>query len=255
MDTIKKNWKFLLFVGVIGIIGGIFTSFMLIDYLDAAKLDKAVQQVGSITTLQIIAMIQCLFYALFCGGFGLILSNKAGLWKPLVFQTRTICKVAGIAIASGIVVALIDIQLFAGMIEQVAAEYQNEPKIVYALSAFTYGAVIEEVMLRLFLMSLIAFGTYKLFCKKGSTFPVIIYIIANIITAAIFALGHLPATSQLWGDLSFPVVMRCFLFNGTMGLFFGFIYRKHGIHYAMLAHLGAHVGMQLVTMLNYLALR
>ena len=43
------------------------------------------------------------------------------------------------------------------------------------------------------------------------------------------------------------IVLRCFLFNGGMGLIFGRAYRKHGIHYAMLSHIFAHVGMKLIS--------
>ena len=32
------------------------------------------------------------------------------------------------------------------------------------------------------------------------------------------------------------IIIRCFLFNGGLGLAFGYLYRKYGIGYAMLSH-------------------
>ncbi|GAU76277.1 hypothetical protein F3D3_0874 [Fusibacter sp. 3D3] len=59
--------------------------------------------------------------------------------------------------------------------------------------------------------------------------------------AVLFALGHLPATLILFGELSFLIVFRCMLLNGVFGLVFGWLYRKLGIQYAMSAHAMTHV--------------
>ena len=37
------------------------------------------------------------------------------------------------------------------------------------------------------------------------------------------------------------LIFRCFLFNGGLGLCFGYLYRKYGIGYAMIAHGAAHL--------------
>ena len=243
MENIKKNWKFLLFVCLIGLVGGFFTSFYILEMLNEAQLAPAVEKVGSVTALQFIAVLQTTIYAAIFGFFGLILSHKAGLWKPISFQRLTVAKVAALSVVLGVVVAIIDSQVFASMIPQVAAETQNAPSFPKIAAAFTYGAVVEEVMLRLFFMSLLAFGIYKLFYRKEESVPVKVLSVSNILAATLFALGHLPATSAFYGELTNPIVIRCMLFNGGFGLLFGYFYRRHGIHYAMLSHFGAHVGM------------
>lgn len=68
---------------------------------------------------------------------------------------------------------------------------------------------------------------------------------ANVITALLFAAGHLPATYLLLG-LSPLIVFRCFLLNGGIGLLIGYLYRKHGLGYAMIAHGGCHVVSKLI---------
>ena len=103
-----------------------------------------------------------------------------------------------------------------------------KPTADYLLATVTYGAVIEEVMLRLFTMSLIAFLLHKVFEKKKEFPSTAILVVANVIAAVLFAAGHLPATVILIGN-SPLILLRCFLLNGGFGLLFGWLYRKYGL--------------------------
>ena len=67
------------------------------------------------------------------------------------------------------------------------------------------------------------------------------FVISNIITALLFAAGHLPSTSQIFDGLDAMLIIRCFLLNGSLGLAFGMLYRKYGIYYSMFAHFGVHL--------------
>ena len=109
------------------------------------------------------------------------------------------------------------------------------------IASVLYGGVIEEVMLRLFVMSLIAWALWKLIFRKEKIAPEGVIIAANVIAAVLFAAGHLPATAVLFGTLSPLILLRCFLLNGGFGLVFGRLYRKYGIQYAMIAHALVHV--------------
>ena len=51
---------------------------------------------------------------------------------------------------------------------------------------------------------------------------------------------------MLFGELTAPVLVRCFLLNGGFGLLFGWLYRKYGIQYAMLSHALLHIISKLV---------
>ena len=95
------------------------------------------------------------------------------------------------------------------------------------------GGIIEEVMMRLFFMSLVVFIISKILKKKE--IPTKVYVIANIIAALLFAAGHLPSTATMTA-LTPVIIIRCFLFNGSLGLAFGHLYRKYGIGYAILSH-------------------
>ena len=107
--------------------------------------------------------------------------------------------------------------------------------------AVFYGGVIEEVMMRLFFMSLLALLGWKLFFRSRAYPPKRVLILANMIAALLFAAAHMPATQMQLGELTPLILLRCFLLNGAFGLLFGRIYRKYGIQYAMLSHVLFHV--------------
>ena len=97
-------------------------------------------------------------------------------------------------------------------------------------------------------MSLIALVLHKLFENGKAQTSVAVLVAANVIAAVLFAAGHLPATAAFMG-LTPMIVARCFLLNGGFGLLFGWLYRKYGLQYAMLAHGGCHIVSKLIWIL------
>lgn len=128
--------------------------------------------------------------------------------------------------------------------DQIPYLQSNPPEFsaLALVAGVLYGGVVEEVLLRLFLMSaLVAIGA--LFFKKK---PAGLYWTAIILASLLFAAGHLPATITLFDGLTPLIVFRSFLLNGIGGLFFGYLFWKHGFLYAVLAHMLTHVFMQLL---------
>lgn len=72
------------------------------------------------------------------------------------------------------------------------------------------------------------------------------FITANVITALLFVVGHLPVTMTVFGELTPLILFRGFLLNGGFGFIFGVLYKKYGIQYAMLSHLGMHILSKLI---------
>ena len=153
-----------------------------------------------------------------------------------------------IAVIGGLALIMTDLLFFGHYSQAIMNSYAVKPTIPFMLASVTYGAVIEEVMLRLFAMSLIAFILHKLFGKKNDKPVTAILMASNVIAAILFAAGHLPATFILLGS-SPLMIFRCFLLNGGIGLLFGYLYRKYGLHYAMIAHGGCHVVSKLIWIL------
>ena len=94
---------------------------------------------------------------------------------------------------------------------------------LYGLLASFYGGVVEEVQLRLFLMTLIAWSATWLVRRQagfdGTLSPRIAWA-AILVAALAFAAGHLPAAAAIWG-LDTGVALRTVLLNGLGGVVFG----------------------------------
>ena len=76
-------------------------------------------------------------------------------------------------------------------------QYNISPGLPKIISGLLVGGVIEEVMMRLFFMSLLVLIISKLFCKNVKDIPVRVFAAANIISALLFAAGHLPGTMAM----------------------------------------------------------
>ncbi len=102
------------------------------------------------------------------------------------------------------------------------------------LAAF-YGGIAEEIVFRLFLMTLIAWGL-RLIKRMLDRSPSSAEMwLAISISAVLFGLGHLPATAALT-ELTGTIVLRAIILNGIYGLVAGWLYWKKGLESAMVAH-------------------
>lgn len=252
-ETVIKALKFTAVMMIIAAIGGYFTG----KYAYASYTEEVQQiilsQVGSVETLAIVSMVQSIMYAAFCAFIGYLLAEKTGLMKPIKYEKDKVIKVLFVTLACGILFGM-DYWTFGKILPEVAATYESEITIRSFdnwMASIFYGGVIEEIMLRLFFLSLIALIIWKIFFRKYGKDEIRegVYIAANVISAMAFAAGHLPTTISMFGGLSLLVVLRCFLLNGGLGMVFGWLYRKYGIQYAFIGHMGAHIISKLMWLL------
>lgn len=246
-QTIKNNLKYLIFLAIFGLIGGYFTALYSIQSLNQDMLDDILSQIGNMDLLIIITTIQSLGYAIILGIIGIILAQKIGLWRKVKFIKQGNIELLIVSLIGGAAFILIDVLVFSNFHEVIQNSYEAKPTVEYIIASITYGGVIEEVMLRLFFMSLIAFVIQKITQKEEMSSKTLI--IANVIATLLFAAGHLPGTFMMITPVTPMIIFRCFLMNGGFGLLFGRLYRKYGIHYAMLGHAGVHIVSKLIWIL------
>lgn len=242
MTKYRKPLIFTLCLLPIAAVGGWFTAQMSIANMDEKALETAVQQAGSMETVLLVTTIQAVVYAVICSFFGYLAADKIGLIRPFrLDKKKTLITLLAGALC-GIVLSA-DAFTFAKRIPELTGSYEASKHFDAPtwIASILYGGIIEEVMLRLFFMSLLALIGWKLLFRKENAVPEKMLVISNIIAAALFAAGHLPATIQTFGHLTPILIFRCFLINGAFGIVFGRLYRKHGIQYAMLAHLLTHI--------------
>ena len=241
----KRALKFTLALLPLALVAGYFVTVYQLEILDEAILAPVLEQLGSIWVLVAITMVQTVGYAAVCGFFGCLLANSLGLWKPIRFEKAPVLRAGIYSLIGGILFSL-DKWTFGRWIPQVGASYEAPITLNNWLGSVLYGGVVEELMLRLFFMSLLAWLIWKIFFRREEKVPVKVLVIANVVAALLFAAGHLPATWVLFGELTPMILIRCFLLNGSFGLLFGYLYRKFGIQYAMISHAIFHIVSKLI---------
>ena len=101
--------------------------------------------------------------------------------------------------------------------------------------AALYGGITEEILTRLFLVTLLAW-TLSWFSHLGDGKPSNLAMWIAIVSAAIiFGLGHIPAVLAST-PFSFFILARAILLNGIYGTLFGYLYWKRGLESSMMSH-------------------
>ena len=232
----KKNWIFLLLVLFGGLIGGYCIGLYSYDSLSEELIKQLQDQNISKEMVALSSMIQYgIVFGLILASIGIVLSKKIKLWKDFKLNKKAILTTTITTIIGALILFPGDKLIFGSLSTWVREQYTLKPTIYKMIGGLLVGGIIEEVMMRLFFMSLVVFIIKTKYHLKKKEIPTKIYVIANIIAALLFAVGHLPSTATMTA-LTPVIIIRCFLFNGGLGLVFGYLYRKYGIGYAMLSH-------------------
>ncbi|MBK9924627.1 MAG: CPBP family intramembrane metalloprotease [Anaerolineales bacterium] len=187
---------------------------------------------------------------------GLILMERIGLSSPILDSVASgesyadkFSAILPISVGLGIVASLFIIGLgfiFQPMLVQELGDKANalnlttQPAVWKGFLASFYGGIGEEILLRLFVMSLLAWlGSFISKTSEGKPTNTIFWV-ANILAAILFGLGHLPAVSTLV-PLTTLVVVRTVVLNAVGGVIFGWLYQTRGLESAMIAHFSADI--------------
>ncbi len=231
---LKDNWKFLLLVLLGGLIGGYCVGVYNYDSLSEDLLKQMQEQNVTKEMLGLVSMIQySVPFGVILATIGIFLSKKINLWNDFKLDKKAIITTFIITIIAALVLFPGDKIIFGTMNSWVMEQYTTKPTIYKMIGGLLVGGIIEEIMMRLFFMSLIVFIISKVFKKKE--IPSLVFIFANVLAALLFAAGHLPSTATMT-TLTPIIIFRCFLLNGGLGLAFGYLYRKYNIRYAMISH-------------------
>lgn len=228
----------------VALVAAYFTALYQLEIIDAATLALLMEQMGSEAAFIAVYMVQIALYALVMGFVGHILATKLGLMRPARLEWSALKWTLPLAAAAGVLLSL-DWWTFGAWIPGLREATDLTLSVPVIFASILYGGVVEEVMLRLFMLSLLAWLGWKVFFRKAEKAPAGVIVAANVISALLFAAGHLPATAMLF-EITPLVLLRCFLFNGGLGLFFGWLYRCFGIQYAMIGHALAHIVSKLI---------
>jgi len=195
---------------------------------------------------------------------GLLIANRIGLgapflesWlagKPEWDRVRKFVLPAIIAgVLAAIVILLLDSFVFG---PQLSIELRRlgiklsltsiTPPAWEGFLASFYGGTSEEILLRLFTLSLFAWlGRFVNRAPDGRPGEVALWV-ANILAAILFGFGHLPATAAAGLPMDALVITRAIVLNGLAGLVFGWFYWKHGLEAAMVSHFSSDIVLHVI---------
>ncbi|MBL7088129.1 CPBP family glutamic-type intramembrane protease [Acidovorax sp.] len=104
-----------------------------------------------------------------------------------------------------------------------------------------YGGITEELLVRRGMMTLLLWLGWRVL-QRGQRQPgKVLVVVAVLLSALLFAFGHLPAAQALAGVLTMPVVAFVLVGNTVFGLVAGWLYARHGLESAIIAHVLAHL--------------
>lgn len=104
-----------------------------------------------------------------------------------------------------------------------------------------YGGVTEELLVRWGVMTLLLWLGWRV-AQRGQGRPGAGVVgAAVLISALLFALGHLPAAQAMSGALTLPVIAFVLVGNTAFGLMAGWLFARRGLEAAVIAHALAHL--------------
>lgn len=194
---------------------------------------------------------------------GMRLSERVGLEMPLIRawatgtaapELKTIVP-PGMLLGTAVGAALVGLEalLFLRHLPATMLPLFEIPLWKRLLAGILYGGITEELLMRLFLLSLVAWFLGRWSKTAEGTPTAGAFWTAIVVVAVLFGLGHLPVTAAM-GPLTRELVVRALVLNGVAGIAFGYLYWRHGLEAAMLGHMSAHLVMQVpgVLLLNQL---
>ena len=204
--------------------------------------------------LKLLSLIQPAVLLVVAVLVGVALASKVGLSSPVAevaasggdwvsaFKPQIIPGIVG-GLAGGISLVLIAAVLKPFLSPEVLARLGEYGKVLPLPTRLLYGGIIEELLLRWGLMTLLVWAAWRLF-QKGRGQPKPAYFVGAILVSTLmFAIGHLPVAFLLFPEPTLALIVFALVGNSAFGLIAGYLYWKKGLESAMIAHALTHVVM------------
>ncbi|MBN1428193.1 MAG: CPBP family intramembrane metalloprotease [Anaerolineae bacterium] len=259
---LKFQWRLFIFLCAIAIPAGLAVVPYSLALMDSSSFPDGTSQAIMIVSVIIATLGQTVIFNWPLTALGLMAADRTNLGAPilsaLLYRRKVdvdIKKAMLIGCAAGILLGFAAVYLseyvFGPWME---ADIANSPLANKDLSwtwweglLVSFGAgVNEEIAMRLFLLTAIAWLVNKI-TKRGNMRPAIATLWgANIISTLVFSVLHF--TNMLVVEMPFTAatVGTVLALNSMLGLVFGWLYWKYGLESAIVAHFMTDVVMKVV---------
>ena len=248
------DWNVFLVLFVAGLLGVVAVLPYALDVVRDLPIDQTAARDLPMVVIVALALLQNGILLAAVIAAGLVLSDRVGLRIPLIngwakgdrsLKPKSVL-VPGVRMGAAVGVALVGIEAVFFLRHLPSAMLPMFEIALWKrlLGSLLYGGITEELLMRLFLLSLVAwlFGRWW---KTAAGMPSPgAFRAAIVVVAVLFGLGHLPATAAI-AALTPGLVGRALVLNGVAGAAFGYLYWRHGLEAAMAGHMSAHVVMQI----------
>lgn len=183
-------------------------------------------------------------------GLGMLAAREVGLHAPVIealVSGSDALEILGSFLLLSVLWGLVASALLLGLerlvfVPRVPRELAGKDQEIEPWKGFLasfYGGINEELLLRWFMVSILAWLIGLVWNSPA------VMGIAILLAALLFGLGHLPATRNIT-PLTPWVVARGIVLNGVGGLIFGYLFWRYGLEAAIIAHFTAdlviHIG-------------
>lgn len=109
------------------------------------------------------------------------------------------------------------------------------------LTRILYGGITEEIMIRWGLMSFLVWLAWRLLQKSQGAPHTAFVVLAIVISAVVFGLGHLPIAFALSSQVTTALILYVVIGNSIFGLIAGYLFWQKGLEAAIMAHMLTHI--------------
>ena len=240
MPAQRYPWRIFWVLLAAGFLGAV----AILPYVFEVFAPKLAAESATAPTALVIAM-QLLHLALIFGiatGVGLLIAPKVGIGlpflEPWLYQAPPKVRPHSFRIAAiaGLVVGVVTIAFLYGLILPRIPQFPTEAAVPLwkRLGVCIYGAINEELLMRLFFLSLALWLLQKLARRPARSSPILFWI-GNVLVALLFGAAYLPAAASIVPLTPFAV-SSIMLLKGAAGIVFGHLCWTRGLEAAMLAH-------------------
>jgi len=204
--------------------------------------------------LKILSLVQpsvILFVAVLVG---VALASKVGLSSPVAeaaasgtdlvsaLKPQIVPGIIG-GLTGGASIVLVGLLWKPFLPSEVVALISEFGKLMPLPTRLLYGGITEELLLRWGLMTLLVWAAWRLIQKGRNKPKSAHFVVAILISSAVFGIGHLPVALLLVPQATAALIAFVVAANSLFGLIAGYLYWKKGLESAMIAHMLAHVVM------------
>jgi membrane protease YdiL (CAAX protease family) len=249
----RINWRIFAILLVAGLLGVLAVLPFTLDLIDSPAFGETPASDIPLPFIVALALLQNgVLLAVFIF-IGMILSERIGLQMQLIrawangesppnLKAILLSGMLVGAVAGAILVGL-EALFFLRHLPEPMLQLFEIPLWKRLLAGVLYGGITEELLMRLFLVSLVAWLFGRLWKTHAGLPSSGAFWAAIILVAVLFGLGHLPVTAAIT-PLTQVVVVRTLVLNGVAGIAFGYLYWRHGLEAAMLGHMSTHLVLQ-----------